>query len=144
MTALLQSIDRASGYVFAGARGTDESGRTLDDTASIWAQAMSSEWTGKMEARDVQERWIERKDEIDEMERKGWEEEAKRAGALDGGERPAATVLRPDGGVETMEVHEGGGGDDDVGDLVAEQRKWEEARARGGGGDDGARVMRKR
>ena len=135
MTALLQAIDRASGYVFAGARATDESGRTLDGSASIWAQAMSSGWAGKMEARDVQERWIERKEEFDQAEREQWEEEARRAGALDGGEKPAATVLRPDGGVEMMNVDETGKMEEDAGedDLIAEQRRWEKEKAKNGG-----------
>lgn len=76
MATLLRAIDRASGYVFAGARATDEQGRTLSDEASIWAQAMSENY-GKMEVRDVQERWIERREEYDEMEKKQWEEEAR-------------------------------------------------------------------
>ncbi|KAK5165086.1 uncharacterized protein LTR77_009183 [Saxophila tyrrhenica] len=77
MASLLKAIDRASGYVFASARGTDEQGRTLDDGASIWAQAMSEQWAGKLEVKDVQERWIDRKEEFDEAERKEWEEEAR-------------------------------------------------------------------
>lgn len=143
MAQLLRAIDRASGYVFAGARGTDEEGRTLQDEASVWAQAMSERWMGKMEVRDVQERWIERKEEFDEVERREWEEEARRAGALEGGERSAATVLKPDGGVEEMELDRGGGdGDDD--ELLAEQRKWEEERRKAGdGGDSGVQVLRK-
>jgi len=87
MASLLRAIDRASGFVFAGARGTDEQGRTLDDEASIWAQAMGEQWQGKMDVRDVQERWIERREEFDEAEVKEWEEEARRAGALP--DRPA-------------------------------------------------------
>ncbi|KAF7193722.1 GPN-loop GTPase 2 [Pseudocercospora fuligena] len=122
MAALLRAIDRASGFVFAGARGTDESGRTLNDEASIWAQAMNENY-GKMEVRDVQERWIERKEEYDELERKAWEEEARLAGALP--EQPAAEVKRTPAGQDTeME-------DDD--ELLAEQRRWEEAQARQGG-----------
>ena len=149
MAQLLRAIDRASGYVFAGARGRDEEGRTVEGESSVWAQAMSERWLGRMEVRDVQERWIERKEEFDEMERKGWEEEARRAGALDAGERPAATVLRADGGVEEMEVDRpeavagDGGGEDGEDELLAEQRKWEEERRKGGGSaGDGPKVMR--
>ncbi|KAK4494505.1 hypothetical protein PRZ48_014803 [Zasmidium cellare] len=126
MASLLRAIDRASGYVFQGARATDEEGRTVSDEASIWAQAMN-EGYGKMEIRDVQERWIERKEEFDELERKAWEEEARQAGALP--EEPAATVKRKDAeGDEKMEDDE----EDD--ELLAEQRKWQEEQAKKGGG----------
>ncbi|WPH04498.1 Hypothetical protein R9X50_00738900 [Acrodontium crateriforme] len=97
MASLLRAIDRASGYVFAGARGVDEEGRTVDGEASVWAQAMSEQWVGKMDVRDVQERWIDRKDHYDEMERKQWEDEARQAGALDA-PPPAATAVRRTGG----------------------------------------------
>ena len=92
MASLLKAIDRASGYVFMGARGTDEEGRTLNDEASVWAQAMSEQWAGKMDVRDVQERWVERKEEIDEAEREVWEEEARMAGAMP--EQSAASAVR--------------------------------------------------
>ena len=130
MASLLRAIDRASGYVFAGARATDEEGRTLDDEASIWAQAMSEQWAGRMEVRDVQERWIERKEEFDELERKAWEDEARFAGALP--ETSAATAVRKDG-------DEGERMEDD--ELMAEQAKWEAEKAKGAGG--GTKVTRK-
>jgi hypothetical protein len=133
MSALLRAIDRASGYVFAGARGTDESGRTLNDEASIWAQAMSENY-GKMEVRDVQERWIERREEFDELERKGWEEEARLAGALP--ELPAASVRRKEGGGDEEMLDE----DDE---LLAEQRRWVADQAKGGQTRGGTKVMRK-
>ncbi|KAI5362778.1 putative GPN-loop GTPase, P-loop containing nucleoside triphosphate hydrolase [Septoria linicola] len=126
MAALLRAIDRASGYVFAGARGTDESGRTLDHEASIWAQAMSENY-GKMDVRDVQERWIERKEEYDELEKKQWEEEARLAGALP--EQPAASVKRKEEG----SAREGMAEDDGEDELVAEQRKWQEEQAKAKG-----------
>ena len=133
MASLLKAIDRASGYVFAGARATDESGRTLDDEASVWAQAMSESWVGKMDVRDVQERWIERKDEFDEAERKAWETEARDAGALP--EVSAAKAVKKHAesrGAEYMEED----------DLEAEQRRWEEERSKGTEGGS-ARVVRK-
>ena len=137
MASLLKAIDRASGYVFAEARGTDEEGRTLNDEASVWAQAMSEQWAGKIDVRDVQERWIDRKDEYDKVERKGWEEEARMAGALP--EKSAATAVRADitaeGGSPTAV-----GNDDDV-DMEVEQRKWEEENRKGGTG--GMKVVRK-
>ena len=123
MASLLKAIDRASGYVFAGARATDEQGRTLSDEASIWAQAMGEQWAGKIDVRDVQERWIERKEEFDELERKAWEEEARMAGALpEGG---AATAVRQDIGSEGS----GNGAMDDEDEQMAEQRKWEQDKA---------------
>lgn len=121
MATLLRAIDRASGYVFAGARATDEEGRTLSDEASIWAQAMSENY-GKMEVRDVQERWIERREEFDELEKKQWEEEARLAGALP--EEPAATVTRK--GAETDSIMLDGGEEE----LLAEQQNWQAAQAK--------------
>ncbi|KAK0274405.1 hypothetical protein LTR35_011559 [Friedmanniomyces endolithicus] len=137
MSGLLQAIDRASGYVFLGARATDDSGRTVEDEASVWAQAMSEQWGGKMDVMDVQERWIDRKEEGDEVERKQWEEEARLAGALP--EQSAAKVVRKHAGERGAEFVEDGD------DLVEEQRRWEELRAKGGGEDesDGPKVVRK-
>jgi len=132
MASLLKAIDRASGYVFAGARGTDEQGRTLDDGASIWAQAMSDQWAGKLEVKDVQERWVDQKEEYDEAERKLWEEEARLAGALP--ENGAATVVRTGQDVE----QDASMAEDD--ELLAEQRKWESQRSNGG---ESPKVVRK-
>lgn len=67
MMTLLQAIDRAGGYAFGGAEGAND---------TVWQVAMR-EGMGKMDIGDVQERWIDRKDEIDEMERQELEEEAK-------------------------------------------------------------------
>ena len=135
MAALLRAIDRASGYVFAGARGTDESGRTLDNEASIWAQAMSENY-GKMDVRDVQERWIERKDEYDELEKKQWEEEARLAGALP--EQPAASVKRP-----TKSTNIDADMDDVEDELLAEQAKWQEQLAKEPSDANGTKIARK-
>lgn len=154
MASLLRAIDRASGYVFAGARATDEEGRTLNDEASVWAQAMSDQWIGKMDIRDVQERWLDRKDEMDELERKTWEEEARMAGALDGG-KPAATAVRkdPNDGKQEKQNEQSdqerpkeSGADDDEDDdeaaLLDEQQRWqEEQRQKGSTG--AAAVVRK-
>jgi hypothetical protein len=83
-----------------------------------------------MDVRDVQERWIERKEEFDELERKAWEDEARLAGALP--ETGAATAVRKDG-------DEGERMEDD--ELMAEQAKWEVEKAKGAGG--GTKVTRK-
>ena len=66
MTNLLHAIDRASGYVFGTEKGTND---------SVWQVAMQESWGGKIDVRDVQERWIDRRDEFDEMERQQAEEE---------------------------------------------------------------------
>lgn len=138
MASLLKAIDRASGYVFTGARGADESGRTVSDEASIWAQAMSEQWTGKMEARDVQERWIERKDEFDEEERKGFEAEARAAGALPGQSAQAVRKHAEARGAEYVEQDEG------EDEMLKAQRLWEEQlKKKGEGGGAGVRVVRK-
>ena len=126
MASFVRAIDRANGWVLAGARGTDETGRTLDDEASIWAQAMSDHWAGKMEVRDVQERWIDRRDEYDELEKKAWEEEAKLATETPSSaavER-AAEKANATGGVST--------GDTEEDEMLAEQRKWQEKQQAGG------------
>jgi hypothetical protein len=122
MANFVRAIDRANGWVFAGARGTDETGRTLDDEASIWAQAMSDHWAGKMEVRDVQERWIDRREEYDELEKKGWEEEARMATETPSSaavER-AAEKATATGGVSS--------GDPEEDEMLTEQRKWQEKR----------------
>ncbi|KAL8854390.1 MAG: hypothetical protein Q9221_000877 [Calogaya cf. arnoldii] len=67
MMTLLHSIDRAGGYAFGGAEGAND---------TVWQVAVR-DGMRTMNVRDVQERWIDRKDEFDEMERKQLEEEAK-------------------------------------------------------------------
>ena len=67
MMTLLQAIDRAGGYAFGGAEGTND---------TVWQVAMR-EGMGKLDIADVQERWIDRKEEFDEMERQELEEEAR-------------------------------------------------------------------
>lgn len=136
MASFVRAVDRASGYVFAGARGTDETGRTLNDEASIWAQAMSDHWAGKMEVRDVQERWIDRREEYDELEKKAWEEEAKMATETPSSARVerAAEKATASGGVAT--------GDAEEDEMLAEQKKWQEKQQQSGGGS-GTKVERK-
>jgi hypothetical protein len=68
MASLLKAIDRASGYAF----GTKD-GAAND---SIWQVAMQDSGV-TMDIRDVQERWIDRREEMDEMEKVGWEEEGR-------------------------------------------------------------------
>jgi GPN-loop GTPase len=69
VTNLLRVIDRASGYAF----GASDAGAN----DSVWQVAMRDGYT-TMDVRDVQERWVDRKDEFDERERAAWEDEARR------------------------------------------------------------------
>lgn len=69
MATLLRAIDRAGGHVFGGVEGAN---------ASVWEMSMR-EGATTMDARDVQERWIDRKEEFDDLERQAWEEEGKLA-----------------------------------------------------------------
>ncbi|KAF1990802.1 hypothetical protein K402DRAFT_389701 [Aulographum hederae CBS 113979] len=71
MLTLLRAIDRAGGYAFTGAEG---SAPGANDT--VWQTAMRED-DMVMEARDVQERWLDRKDELDEQEQKQWEAEGE-------------------------------------------------------------------
>ncbi|KAI9836399.1 MAG: hypothetical protein M1819_001429 [Sarea resinae] len=85
MMHLLRSIDRAGGYAFGSAEGAND---------TVWQVAMR-EGIGEMDVRDVQERWIDRRDEFDEAERKAWEEEAERIKR--DAERESASSTRVDG-----------------------------------------------
>lgn len=67
MMTLLQAIDRAGGYAFGGAEGAND---------TVWQVAMR-EGMGTLDVRDVQERWIDSKEEYDELERREMEEAAK-------------------------------------------------------------------
>jgi GTPase SAR1 family protein len=69
MTNLLHAVDRASGYVFGSEKGTND---------SVWQVAMQEGWGGKIDVRDVQERWIDRRQEFDEMEAKQLQEQKDR------------------------------------------------------------------
>ncbi|RKF54217.1 GPN-loop GTPase 2 [Erysiphe neolycopersici] len=58
MIHLLQIIDRAGGYAFGGAEGAND---------TVWQVAMREGMT-TMDIKDVQERWIDAKDEYDRFE----------------------------------------------------------------------------
>ena len=66
MTHLLQAIDRAGGYAFGEAEGAGD---------SVWAVAMRGGWGVGMEATDIQERWVDARDDYDEFERTKMQEE---------------------------------------------------------------------
>ncbi|KAF2396691.1 ATP binding protein [Trichodelitschia bisporula] len=65
MAMLLRAIDRASGYVFGSANGAND---------TVWQVAMRDDAV-TMDIRDVQERWIDRREEYDEAEREKWKAE---------------------------------------------------------------------
>ena len=67
MMTLLQAVDRAGGYAFGGAEGAND---------TVWQVAVREGLPG-MTVGDVQERWIARKDEFDELERLEAEAAAK-------------------------------------------------------------------
>ncbi|KAH9242186.1 hypothetical protein K456DRAFT_1823173 [Colletotrichum gloeosporioides 23] len=67
MMHLLRVIDRAGGYIFGSAEGAND---------TVWQVTMRNE-SSMLEVRDIQERWVDRKAEYDELERKAWEEQAK-------------------------------------------------------------------
>ncbi|PHH68994.1 hypothetical protein CDD82_134 [Ophiocordyceps australis] len=98
MMHLLRVIDRAGGYIFGGAEGAND---------TIWAVAMRNE-SSMLDAQDVQERWIDNKEEYDKLEREADDEQARlaaeREAQLQGSEPGAAPSA-------AMEV------DEDFGDL---------------------------
>ena len=69
MMKLLQAIDRAGGYAFGGAEGAND---------TVWQVAMREGIT-TMDIKDVQERWLDAKDEYDEQERRELVDEAQQA-----------------------------------------------------------------
>lgn len=87
MLKLTHTIDRATGYVFVpkqeskylpdGAVDTSEGEKSLRPNA----YALFSSAAGEMQydVRDVQERWIDAREEWDAYEKRQWREEAERA-----------------------------------------------------------------
>ncbi|KAH0340796.1 putative ATP binding protein, partial [Aureobasidium melanogenum] len=130
MTNLLHAIDRASGYVFGTDKGTND---------SVWQVAMQEGWGGKIDVRDVQERWIDRRDEFDEMERQQIEdqkaEEARQAGQPEVRRVPAQ---EPSSGQDTQVS---GDDLDDDEDLEAMQAAFLNKQSTGN--DNGIRIIRK-
>jgi GPN-loop GTPase len=78
MASLLHTIDRASGYAFgAGTMGANE---------TVWSVAVRQGDVG-VDIGDVQERWIDRRREMDEEERERWKQE-NGAGTEEGPQMP--------------------------------------------------------
>ena len=105
MMNLLHVIDRASGYVFGSAEGAND---------TVWQVAVR-EGLGTIDIRDVQERWLDAKDEWDEKERRDLEEAV--------------------GTRETVAAKNNGGGDDDDMDIDELHPPTQ--------ADSGVKVMRK-
>ncbi|KAG9985818.1 putative ATP binding protein, partial [Aureobasidium melanogenum] len=129
MTNLLHAIDRASGYVFGTDKGTND---------SVWQVAMQEGWGGKIDVRDVQERWIDRRDEFDEMERQQIEdqkaEEARQTGQPEVRRVPAHPSSERD-------THVSGNDLDDDEDLEAMQAAFLNKQSTGN--DNGIKIIRK-
>ncbi|KAK5079067.1 hypothetical protein LTR64_002512 [Lithohypha guttulata] len=88
MTALLRVIDRAGGYVFGGAEGAGD---------SVWQIAMR-QTEGRVDVRDVQDRWVDRKEFWDEKEKE--EEELEQRARQKEWEK---NMVRTGGGLEMDE-----------------------------------------
>jgi hypothetical protein len=127
MMVLLRAIDRAGGYAFGGVEGAND---------TVWQLAMRQDAV-TMDARDVQERWLDRREEMDEEERKAWEEEG-------GGKKGAEVVDRKGEDEEAIMRDEkanraaGDGEDEDMEDIE-EMRKFMESKKK----DDGVKVVRR-
>ena len=117
MANLLRSVDRAGGYVFSGVHGAGAN-------ETVWEVAMREGVT--MDVKDVQERWIDRREEFDELRRKEWEEEGKAWRREEDAREAAGNVAR-----EHPPVAE-----DPNAELMEELRGLS-------GGDSGIKVVRK-
>ncbi|KAH7130453.1 hypothetical protein B0J11DRAFT_523188 [Dendryphion nanum] len=128
MMTLLRAIDRAGGYAFGTEKGAND---------TVWQLAMRQDAV-TMDARDVQERWLDRRDEMDEEERKAWEQEA-------GPPAPPPMTDLPhqwpeDGALPKKEAPKkssGDGDDDDDMEDLEEMRKFMEKK------ESGVKVVRK-
>jgi len=70
MARLLEAIDRAGGYLF---------GSTEASADYIWTSATRSGWASDINVQDIQERWIDYKDQYDEKEREEWARQGQEA-----------------------------------------------------------------
>ncbi|KAF2473820.1 uncharacterized protein BDR25DRAFT_256723 [Lindgomyces ingoldianus] len=123
MMILLRAIDRAGGYAFGGVEGAND---------TVWQVAMQQDAI-TMDARDVQERWLDRREGMDEEERKAWEQEV--------GPVSDTAVGDAQGAVETKVPNDAGNrarpnDDEDMEDLE-EMKKFMEKK------DSGIKIVRK-
>lgn len=119
MMHLLRAIDRAGGYAFGSVEGAND---------TVWQVAMRQDAV-TMDARDVQERWLDRREEMDEEERKAWKE-------VEGeGYDPGVSVVKKK---EQAQKTEKPDSDDDMDDLEEMQKFMENKKP-----DNGIGVVRK-
>lgn len=128
MMVLLRAIDRAGGFAFGSAEGAND---------TVWQIAMRQDAV-TMDARDVQERWLERREEMDEEERKAWEEEGKGFGFEAANVGPQAEVAGKS--VKGGGAEKGGGMNDDE-DYDEDPKELEKIRA--AMKDSGIKIVRK-
>lgn len=114
MMTLLRAIDRAGGYALGGIEGVNE---------TVWSMAMQQDAV-TMDARDVQERWLDRRDELDEEERKAWENETKDMRDRPEAEMPPAPKPEP----KPKKIDD----DDDEMEDLEEMRQFMEKQKDGG------------
>ncbi|CAI6227925.1 unnamed protein product [Periconia digitata] len=120
MMTLLRAIDRAGGYAFGGTEGAND---------TVWQMAMRQDAV-TMDARDVQERWLDRRDELDEEERRAWAEESK---SMPDAPKPSVTVRSA-----AAEANSRRADPDDDADDLEEMRAFMENKK-----DSGINVVRK-
>ncbi|KAF2690442.1 hypothetical protein K458DRAFT_289471 [Lentithecium fluviatile CBS 122367] len=125
MITLLRAIDRAGGYAFGGVEGAND---------TVWQLAMRQDAV-TMDARDVQERWLDRRDEMDEEERRAWAAEGKEMGDAP---TASATPSQPDPALGNENGLRRAGEDDDDKEDLEEMQKFME-----GSKDSGVNVVRK-
>ena len=123
MMTLLRAIDRAGGYALGGIEGANE---------TVWTMAMQQDAV-TMDARDVQERWLDRRDELDEEERKAWENETKEMRDPPEAEAPPAPVVPQEPVAPRADAV-----DEEMDDLE-EMRQFMEKK----GKDDGINIVKK-
>jgi hypothetical protein len=122
MMTLLRAIDRAGGYAFGGVEGAND---------TVWQMAMRSEGV-TMDARDVQERWLDRRDELDEEERRAWAEESKEMKDEPQEALPAESTTAPRQTPGPKQTAGSGDNDDDMEDDLEEMRKFIDGKTEGG------------
>lgn len=128
MMTLLRAIDRAGGFAMGGIEGVND---------TVWQMAMR-ETGATMDARDVQERWLDRRDELDEEERKTWEEETKEMRGPPPPEPrkwPEDVARRP----QPPQNPKDKDGDDDMDDLEEMRQFMEKNKKK----EDGINIVRK-
>jgi hypothetical protein len=111
MMGLLRAIDRAGGYAFGGVEGAND---------TVWQLAMRQDAV-TMDARDVQERWLDRRDELDEEEQKAWEAEGKE---MSDAPKGSTTITHPASASTAADISKKAGDSDDDMDDIEEMKKF--------------------